>query len=89
MVPAAMFDEVRPGGEPDMPAPEDVAGGLIANPVTTAVVVGGVLAAGAGAYLGTRALARRNASPGRPVNSVMANAITACDVKAHGGESGR
>jgi hypothetical protein len=43
--------------------------------------MGGAIAAGAGAWLGTRALANRNArADGRPVNSVMANAITACDV---------
>jgi hypothetical protein len=62
------------------PVPEEVAGGLLSNPVNTAAIVGGLLAAGAGAYLGTRALARRNAQAGNPVNSVMANAITACDV---------
>jgi hypothetical protein len=78
-----MIDETRPDSETDEPAPEDVAGGVLSNPVTAAAIVGGLIAAGAGAYLGTRALARRNAKDGKPVNSVMANAITACDV-AHG-----
>jgi hypothetical protein len=84
MVASVVIDEVRPDSEPDEPAPEDVAGGLLSNPVTTAAIVGGVLAAGAGAYLGTRALARRNSKEGKPVNSVMANAITASDVNPHG-----
>jgi hypothetical protein len=84
MVASVVIDEVRPDSEPDEPAPEDVAGGLLSNPVTTAAIVGGVLAAGAGAYLGTRALARRNSKEGKPVNSVMANAITASDVNPQG-----
>ncbi|HEX8215462.1 MAG TPA: hypothetical protein VF582_08340 [Allosphingosinicella sp.] len=51
------------------------------NPLTAAALVGGAVAAGAGAYLGTRALARRNREKdGRPINSVMATAITACDL---------
>ena len=51
------------------------------NPLTAAALVGGAVAAGAGAYVGTRALARRNREKdGRPINSVMAAAITACDL---------
>lgn len=51
------------------------------NPLTAAALVGGAVAAGAGAYLGTRALARRNREKdGRPINSVMATAITATDL---------
>ena len=84
MVAPAVIDEAGPDTETDEPAPEDVAGGLLSNPVTTAAIVGGVLAAGAGAYLGTRALGRRNSKEGKPVNSVMANAITASDVKGRG-----
>ncbi len=68
----------------DVAAPEDVAGGLLSNPLKAAAIVGGVLAAGAGAYAGARALARRNgAREGHPVSSVMANAITATDVRPH------
>ena len=84
MVASAVIDEDRPESETRETAPEDVAGGLLSNPVTTATIVGGILAAGAGAYLGTRALGRRNSKEGKPVNSVMANAITASDVKAQG-----
>ena len=51
------------------------------NPLTAAAVFGGAVAAGAGAYLGTRALARKNREKdGRPINSVMAAAITATDL---------
>ena len=51
------------------------------NPLTAAAVLGGAVAAGAGAYLGTRALARKNREKdGRPINSVMATAITATDL---------
>ncbi|HEV2747552.1 MAG TPA: hypothetical protein VGW34_09680 [Allosphingosinicella sp.] len=60
---------------------EFVAGGSQWHPMTAAALVGGAIAATAGAYLGTRALARRNASAdGRKLNSVMATAITACDL---------
>ena len=65
----------------ERPPPEYVVGGAQRSPVATAALVGGAIAATAGAWLGTRALARRNQrSDGKPVNSVMANAITACDV---------
>ncbi len=61
--------------------PEAVAGGSLWHPLTTAAVIGGALVAGAGAYLGTKALARRNAAKsGKPVNAVLATAITASDV---------
>lgn len=61
---------------------EDVAVRSPWHPLAAAAVVGGTIAAGGAAYWGTRALARRNgARDGKPVNSVMATAITACDVK--------
>ncbi len=58
-----------------------VAGGSQWHPLSKAAVIGGAIAATAGAYLGTRALARRNSANGKPLNSVMATAITACDVR--------
>ena len=64
----------------EKPKPEDVAGGVQWHPLTTAAIIGGAVAATAGAYLGTRALARRNARDGKPVNSVMKAAITATDM---------
>ena len=68
------------GDESSLPA-EAVAGGSEWQPLPTAAIIGGALAATAGAYLGTRALARRNGGgDGKPVNSVMATAITACDL---------
>jgi hypothetical protein len=51
------------------------------TPVAAAALFGSTMVAAAGAYFGTRALARRNrAENGRPINSVMAAAITACDL---------
>jgi hypothetical protein len=75
----------HPGAaDDDVTEPEDVAGGLLSNPLRAAAIIGGAVAAGAGAYAGARALARRNgARVGQPVSSVMANAITATDVKPH------
>ena len=69
------FDNVK-----EKPQPEDVAGGVQWHPLTTAAIIGGAVAATAGAYLGTRALARRNSRDGRQVNSVMKAAITATDM---------
>ena len=47
----------------------------------TAALIGGAVAAGAGAFVGTRAIARRNgARAGKPLNSVMETAITASDL---------
>jgi hypothetical protein len=74
----------EPGFQSDQQStPEEfVAGGSQWHPLTAAALAGGALAATAGAYLGARAIARRNgAREGKPVNSVMATAITACDVK--------
>ncbi len=65
--------------DPSIP-PEAVAGGSQWHPLTTAAMIGGALAAGAGAYLGTRALARRNCDKNGKVSSVMATAITATDL---------
>ena len=64
----------------DTTPPEAVAGGSQWHPLTTAAVIGGAIAAGAGAYLGTRALARRNCDQNGKLSSVMATAITATDL---------
>ena len=55
------------------------------NHALTAAVIGGAAAAAtAGAMWSARALARRNgAGDGKPINSVMRTAMTACEV-AHG-----
>lgn len=58
------------------------------NPLAAAALAGGALAATAGAYVGTRALVRRNrAEDGKPVSSVMATAITASDLAASQAQS--
>jgi hypothetical protein len=75
--------EGHPTDEPktnEPPAPEDVAGGVQWHPLTAAALIGGAVAATGVAYLGTRALARRNARDGKQVNSVMKAAITASDL---------
>lgn len=64
---------------------EYVAGGVQRHPLAAAAVIGGAIAAGAGAWLGARALARRKSADigtGKPASSVMQTAITACDVAA-------
>jgi|GEM_PF-5582786 len=68
------------GDDGSLPA-EAVVSGSQWHPLTAAAMIGGALAATGAAYLGTRALARRNGGrDGKPVNSVMAAAITACDL---------
>jgi hypothetical protein len=67
-------------GPVDLTPPEAVAGGSQWHPLTTAIVIGGALAATAGAYVGTRALARRNGGSNGRISSVMATAITATDL---------
>lgn len=53
------------------------------SPLTAAAIAGGAAAAAAGAVLGARALARRNgARAGKPVNQVLAAAITATEAAA-------
>ena len=61
---------------------ETVAGGSQWNPLTAAALVGGAMAATAGAYLGAKAIARRNASKDGRINSVLCTAITAGDMAA-------
>ena len=72
--------------ELDNTPPEAVVGGSGWHPLTTAAVVGGAIAATAGAYLGTRALARRNGAKDGKVSSVMATAMTAFDLAQHKGQ---
>jgi hypothetical protein len=51
--------------------------------LAAAAIVGGAAAAATGAFIGARALARRNgAREGKPVNAVLENAITACEAAA-------
>jgi hypothetical protein len=57
-----------------------VAGGSQWNPLTAAALVGGAMAATAGAYLGAKAIARRNAGKDGRINSVLCTAITAGDM---------
>ena len=53
------------------------------RPFTAAAIVGGAAAAATGAFIGARALARRNgADKGRKLNAVLENAITANEAAA-------
>ena len=61
---------------------ETAAGGSQWNPLTAAALVGGAMAATAGAYLGAKAIARRNAGKDGRINSVLCTAITAGDMAA-------
>jgi hypothetical protein len=61
---------------------ESTAGGSQWNPLTAAALVGGAMAATAGAYLGAKAIARRNAGKDGRINSVLCTAITAGDMAA-------
>jgi hypothetical protein len=53
------------------------------RPLAAAMVGGAAAAAATGAFIGARALARRNgAADGKPLNAVLENAITASEVAA-------
>ena len=89
---AADFSSMETGSSGSTPVPgpgldlddsgATAAGGSQWNPLTAAALVGGAVAATAGAYLGAKALARRNAGKDGRINSVLCAAITACDVAA-------
>jgi hypothetical protein len=67
--------------EESVSSPDEAPSQARLNPIAAAALFGGTVAAAAGAYFGTRALARKNREKdGRPLNSVMATAITACDL---------
>jgi hypothetical protein len=85
--PGETGQDATPNGGYDPNAEEAaarVAGGSQWNPLTAAALVGGAVAAGAGAYLGAKAIARRNAGKDGRINSVLCTAITAGDVKQNG-----
>jgi hypothetical protein len=53
------------------------------HPYAAAAIAGGAAALAGGAFVGARALARRNgARPDRPLNQILQTAITACEAKA-------
>jgi hypothetical protein len=53
------------------------------HPYAAAAIAGGAAALAGGAFIGARALARRNgASADKPVNQILQTAITACEAKA-------
>jgi hypothetical protein len=73
----------KPGNREGKSAALKLAEDIKRSPLTAAAIAGGAAAAAAGAVLGARALARRNgAREGRPVNQVLAAAITATEAAA-------
>jgi len=75
----------KPGNREGKSAALKLAEDIKRSPLTAAAIAGGAAAAAAaaGAVLGARALARRNgAREGKPVNQVLAAAITATEAKA-------
>ncbi|MEA3010125.1 MAG: hypothetical protein QOJ91_1817 [Sphingomonadales bacterium] len=76
---SANSDKPREGKSAALKLAEDIK----RNPFTAAAIAGGAAAAAAGAVYGARALARRNgARDGKPVNQVLAAAITATEAAA-------
>ena len=73
----------KPGNREGKSAALKLAEDIKRSPLTAAAIAGGAAAAAAGAVLGARALARRNgAREGKPVNQVLAAAITATEAAA-------
>lgn len=58
------------------------------HPYAAAAIAGGAAALAGGAFVGARALARRNgARADKPVNPILQTAITACECRAKPAES--
>ncbi|MGZ8284767.1 MAG: hypothetical protein ACXW27_06905 [Allosphingosinicella sp.] len=73
----------KPGKREGKSAALKLAEDIKRRPLTAAAIAGGAAAAVAGTVLGARALARRNgAREGKPVNQVLAAAITATEAAA-------
>ena len=73
----------KPGHREGKSAALKLAEDIKRSPLTAAAIAGGAAAAAAGAVLGARAIARRNgAREGKPVNQVLAAAITATEAAA-------
>ena len=73
----------KPGNREGKSAALKLAEDIKRSPLAAAAIAGGAAAAAAGAVLGARALARRNgAREGKPVNQVLAAAITATEAAA-------
>lgn len=73
----------KPGNREGKSAALKLAEDIKRRPLAAAAIAGGAAAAAAGAVLGARALARRNgARAGKPVNQVLAAAITATEAAA-------
>ena len=72
-----------PKGKDGKSAALKLAEEIRSHPYTVAAIAGGAAAIAGGAFVGARALARRNgASADKPVNPILQTAITACECRA-------
>jgi hypothetical protein len=73
-----------PKGKDGKSAALKLAEEIRSHPYTAAAIAGGAAAIAGGAFVGARALARRNgASADKPVNPILQTAITACECRAN------
>lgn len=71
-----------PSGKEGKSAALKLAEEIRSHPYTAAAIAGGAAAIAGGAFVGARALARRNgASADKPVNPILQTAITACECR--------
>ena len=76
-------DSKEPKGKEGKSAALKLAEEIRSHPYTAAAIAGGAAALAGGAFVGARALARRNgASADKPVNQILQTAITACECRA-------
>ncbi|HEY1604320.1 MAG TPA: hypothetical protein VGF77_01830 [Allosphingosinicella sp.] len=72
----------EPKGKDGKSAALKLAEELRSHPYKAAALAGGAAALAGGAFVGARALARRNgARADKPVNPILQNAITACECR--------
>jgi hypothetical protein len=72
-----------PKGKEGKSAALKLAEEIKSHPYAAAAIAGGAAALAGGAFVGARALARRNgASADKPVNPILQAAITACECRS-------
>jgi hypothetical protein len=77
-----------PKGKDGKSAALKLAEEIRSHPYTAAAIAGGAAALAGGAFVGARALARRNgARADKPVNPILQTAITACECRAESKDS--
>jgi hypothetical protein len=77
----------EPRGKQGKSAALKLAEEVRSHPYAAAAIAGGAAALAGGAFVGARALARRNgACADKPVNPILQTAITACECRHKPGE---